>query len=412
MEFKSPKLSFISLSSRQQVYLLITATVVVFSLLIWQQQQIQQSRQQSQHLRQSQQQHLDHATIASLNQLAANEKVEKLQQSLSQATNSAQLQAYNSINQLYDQVKTKITRNQDAKLDTATYQKKLSDIGQLVLDKKLDKTKLELQSIIKSLDGQWAKLQSAQAKAAAESAQKAAPAKPSSSAPAAGTTNTITTARGTFTYSMLKHPLTQINVKTVSASNKDCQDTSCNAKPLADYVKELGGFAGMNGTYFCPPDYSGCTSQKYGYNFPVYNSPTGTWLNYGTLAWNNRGLVTFNRHTPTFYYESKQFSGGPVTAAIGNSPTMLVRNGTININGLETPMTYKGLRGALGASSSHLYLVVIRNASVLDAAHVMKALGATNAINVDGGRSSALYQDNRYLVGPGRLLPNAIVLTR
>ncbi len=47
-----------------------------------------------------------------------------------------------------------------------------------------------------------------------------------------------------------------------------------------------------------------------------------------------------------------------------------------------------------------------------DATYVAQTLGATNALNLDGGGSSALSIDGGYRVGPGRLLPNAVVLTR
>ncbi len=49
---------------------------------------------------------------------------------------------------------------------------------------------------------------------------------------------------------------------------------------------------------------------------------------------------------------------------------------------------------------------------MVDAAYVMKALGAKDALNLDGGGSSALYLNGSYLVGPGRSLPNAIVLVK
>jgi len=43
---------------------------------------------------------------------------------------------------------------------------------------------------------------------------------------------------------------------------------------------------------------------------------------------------------------------------------------------------------------------------------VMAALGAKDALNLDGGGTAAMYIGGAYTVGPGRLLPNAIVLTK
>jgi exopolysaccharide biosynthesis protein len=42
----------------------------------------------------------------------------------------------------------------------------------------------------------------------------------------------------------------------------------------------------------------------------------------------------------------------------------------------------------------------------------MQTLGARDALNLDGGGSAALYIDGSYRVGPGRLLPNVVVLIR
>src|SRR5690606_3774459 len=104
---------------------------------------------------------------------------------------------------------------------------------------------------------------------------------------------------------------------------------------------------------------------------------------------------------------------GSVTAAISNLPTLLVYQGSVTISDsdLDTAQKNKGVRGALGIGGGNIFLAIISGASVLDAAHVMKALGATDALNLDGGGSAALYIEGNYKAGPGRLLPNAVVLT-
>jgi exopolysaccharide biosynthesis protein len=57
-----------------------------------------------------------------------------------------------------------------------------------------------------------------------------------------------------------------------------------------------------------------------------------------------------------------------------------------------------------------LWAVVTRNATVPESGYVFTALGAHYAMNLDGGGSTAMYFGG-YKVGPGRLLPNAIVFT-
>ncbi|MEK7130593.1 MAG: phosphodiester glycosidase family protein, partial [Patescibacteria group bacterium] len=41
---------------------------------------------------------------------------------------------------------------------------------------------------------------------------------------------------------------------------------------------------------------------------------------------------------------------------------------------------------------------------------IMNAMNMKHAIGVDGGGSSAMYYNGQYKVGPGRSIPNAIVV--
>ena len=72
----------------------------------------------------------------------------------------------------------------------------------------------------------------------------------------------------------------------------------------------------------------------------------------------------------------------------------------------------KGTKGAIGVDATYVYLAIVTNATVTDAAYVMQALGARDALNLDGGGTAAMWIGGSYKVGPGRLLPNAIVLTK
>jgi hypothetical protein len=168
----------------------------------------------------------------------------------------------------------------------------------------------------------------------------------------------------------------------------------------------------MNGTYFCPPDYASCDGKANSYDFALYNSNVGKWLNESNIYALNLGLAGFNGSTPVFLNNSNTYSGQAVTAGMVNFPSLLSA-GEITIN--EASLTsyqkdVRGVRGAIGTDGSNVYLTLINSATVTDAAYVMKALGATYALNLDGGGSSALYIGGAYRVGPGRLLPNAIVL--
>ncbi len=234
---------------------------------------------------------------------------------------------------------------------------------------------------------------------AAAAAKKATVSKPS------GTT--VNTSAGTFRYVKITAPI-GTRVLTLTAATDDCTN-NCPAKSLADYVTSVGGFAGMNGSYFCPPDYSFCNTQLNVFWSSVYNSSLSQWIYWDKRSWNDRAGITFSGTTPSFHATGASVPAS-VTAGIMNYPALLDNgNIAVDVATLDTKQKSKGTRGAFGFNGSTLFLVTMYNASVTDEAYIMQALGATNAINLDGGGSSAMYQNGHYIVGPGRLLPNAIV---
>ncbi len=224
---------------------------------------------------------------------------------------------------------------------------------------------------------------------------------------------TVDTERGRFGASVIKIPLRDVRVKTVSASSGSCKD-NCSTKSLADYVKDNGGFAGINGSYFCPPDYSSCSGKVNSTDFGIYDSNEGKWEHKDALSWSKTGLITFNGTSVSFYKKSTDYGGGGVTAGISNYPSLL-KDGEVVVNDSDLSSyqkDVKGPRGVIGVGGENLYLVIVNGATTRDAAYVVRALGAKNALNLDGGGSSAMYVNGKYVVGPGRSLPNAVVLVK
>src|SRR5207249_2313075 len=86
-----------------------------------------------------------------------------------------------------------------------------------------------------------------------------------------------------------------VTVKTLTANTTECLN-NCPAKPLAQYAAETNAYAGMNGTYLCPPDYAACAGKVNSYDYAVYNSTLRRWLNYNALNGQN-GLLAFNGTT-------------------------------------------------------------------------------------------------------------------
>jgi phosphodiester glycosidase len=235
--------------------------------------------------------------------------------------------------------------------------------------------------------------------------------------PAAGTGYSFTqvvTSRGVFGTHVIKERLDQVTVKTLTANTTDCTN-NCPVKPLDQYVAENAAYAGINGTYLCPPDYAQCAGKVNSYDYAVYNSNLRKWLNYGALNGQN-GMLAFastsavSTYRRSYVYYQAQF---PVIAGITNYP-LLMQNGVVIDSTAEQggSQLLKGTKGAIGVDGTFVYLVIVTNATVMDEAYVMQALGATNALNLDGGGTAALWIGGGYKVGPGRLLPNAIVLTK
>lgn len=200
----------------------------------------------------------------------------------------------------------------------------------------------------------------------------------------------------------------------------DC-DANCSAQSLSAYAAENMAAHGIHGSYFCPPDYPGCSNRINSFLPPFFNSALDRMINEDALPFHagpmiiqtsDFGLTYFHR-TIDFGYtvaEYEQRTGKNVIAAVSNYPA-LVENGNVIVQHepLEQRMHQRATRGAIGYSDQYYYLVIARSASVIDMAHIMKILGSTYAINLDGGGSAALYYGSAYAFGPGRLLPNAIL---
>jgi exopolysaccharide biosynthesis protein len=103
----------------------------------------------------------------------------------------------------------------------------------------------------------------------------------------------------------------------------------------------------------------------------------------------------------------------PITAALTMFPLLLQSGAVVDSESEQTAVQkVKGTKGSIGVDGTYVYLAIVSNATVTDSAYVLQALGARDALNLDGGGTSAMYINGAYTVGPGRLLPNAIVLTK
>ncbi|MEK7606773.1 MAG: phosphodiester glycosidase family protein [Patescibacteria group bacterium] len=236
----------------------------------------------------------------------------------------------------------------------------------------------------------------------------------------------IVTPRGEFDADIITIDLSRSGMKIVSdtASDADCKK-DCPAQPLADYTGgHAGAFAAIHGAYFCPPDYSDCKEKINYYFYPFYNTAKGTMINAGEVAWLQGAILVFDTNNNASLFPSgrdfvsladfESKNKVKVRAVIGNSPA-LIHDGA-NISSSQSmddkQRTTKGFRGGIGVKGKIVYLVIARAATVPDLASVFEVLGVENALNLDGGGSSALWWNGAYKIGPGRKLPTAVLFSQ
>ncbi len=212
-----------------------------------------------------------------------------------------------------------------------------------------------------------------------------------------------------------------LTVKTVTATDGDCEG-DCPVHPLQYYVDQAGGFAGINGSYFCPASDASCAWKVGSYSWLWYNYPTGTFVNLADNQLHTDPILAVNgNNVPVWYTRSSDFiskeqfesvTGGPLTALLSNGP-MLVYDGAVVVKSSILDLSQRSIKATrvgIGLKGRELVIFVAQRATVMDLAYVGKALGLDSALNLDGGASTALTFNNRYQAGPGRNVPNAIVL--
>jgi hypothetical protein len=192
-------------------------------------------------------------------------------------------------------------------------------------------------------------------------------------------------------------------------------------RSLRSYVDQVGGFAGINGSYFCPADYATCAGQAGSYYWMWYDSLRGTFANAYQNQFNPGPVIAFDTDNRFHFFRSasdwpgqdafESANSTKLQALISNGPGLVYESKlTVSPDQLdEKQRTTKSNRSGLGFKGDNAYLVVASGATVMDLGNAMLAMGMQYAMNLDGGGSSALYFNGSYIVGPGRNMPNALV---
>lgn len=196
-----------------------------------------------------------------------------------------------------------------------------------------------------------------------------------------------------------------------TASDSDCSN-NCPVLPLGDYVARSGAYAGINGSFFCPAEYPSCAGKTGSFDTLLMNK-NKVYFNSGNNVYSTIPAAIFYSGGARFVGQSLEWGRDTsVDGVIANYP-LLISGGNINFTEApnEPKFGAKGARDFIATKGSMVYMGVIFNATMGEAAKVLHALSMDQALNLDEGGSTALWFGG-YKAGPGRNIPNAVLFVR
>ncbi len=201
---------------------------------------------------------------------------------------------------------------------------------------------------------------------------------------------------------------TKVVVETESSGT--CTN-DCPVNALAEYVKRAGGYAGINGPYFCPASYPSCAGKTNSFDTLLMNK-NKVYFNSANNVYSSVPAAIFSGSARFVAHSSEWGRDTGVDSVIAGQP-MLVFNGTASFSASgDEKQSGKGSRAFVGATDNTVYIGVVHGVSVAGMSQVLAKMGIKNAINLDSGGSTAMYSGGKYVVGPGRNTPFGIVLVR
>ena len=215
---------------------------------------------------------------------------------------------------------------------------------------------------------------------------------------------------GTFLVDIVTADLGSTKAIVDTVSEGDCSN-NCPVLSLGDYVGRNGAFAGVNGSYFCPAEYPSCAGKTNSFDTLLMNK-NKVYFNSGNNVYSNVPAVIFSGTSARYVGRSLEWGRDTgVDAVLANQP-LLVSGGNVVFGGDdEVKRTGAGSRSFVGSTGSTAYIGVVHGVNAAQMARVLHAMGIQNALNLDSGGSTALWSGG-YKVGPGRNIPNALLLIR
>lgn len=221
----------------------------------------------------------------------------------------------------------------------------------------------------------------------------------------------VQTEGGQFLVDLVAADLNSSKIIVDTASDGDCGN-NCPVLSLGNYVARSGAYAGINGSYFCPASYPSCAGKTNSFDLLVMNK-NKKYFNSDNNVYSTNPAVIFGGGWIRFVGKAQEWGRDTgVDGVISNYP-LLVQDSNIVYGGSDdSKLTSKGGRSFIGNKGNTVFIGVVYNASLSDAAKVHKVLGMGNVLNLDDGGSTALWVNGGYRTGPGRDIPNAILFVR
>ncbi len=214
-----------------------------------------------------------------------------------------------------------------------------------------------------------------------------------------------------FVVDILAASLESTRVVVETASESDCAN-NCPVSTLADFVSRSGGFAGINGPYFCPVEYPSCSGKTNTFDTLLMNK-NKYYFNSANNVYSSVPALIFSGSSARLVGKSSDWGRDTGVDSVIASQPLLLSGGEIRYgNDSDVKRTQKGSRSFIGYRGNTVYIGVVRNASVAEVARVLKSLGIEGALNLDSGGSTAFLVNGKYIAGPGRQTPFGIVLVR
>jgi len=225
----------------------------------------------------------------------------------------------------------------------------------------------------------------------------------------------VTTDKGEFTVHYLDVDLSSYQMIVDTAADGDCEN-DCPVKSLASYVNDNGAVGGIHGTYFCPTSYSSCAGKTNSFYYKLYNTRLDKQINWSNGLGNYLPFLRIDRSGSPSYFDSWwEARNLEMSAGISCRPR-LVSDAKVVVTEADLDSDKEKVersgRGFVGLRGNNVIAGVVINATIIESASAVQALGLDYAMNLDAGGTTAFYYNGSYKVGPGRDMPNAIVFKR